>query len=158
MGEAGEASLGLYISTKQSKESIADITDGHGRLPFASGLLSCGPLSTDVGPGMGDGIHCCGLYGWMALAGVDGLYEFELYDTAETGVLELCEKPPSDVNNGLSLWRRRDPSRMSLMVTISSGPLVDVYLVPWSTSARAGCVLVPGRCWLVSYVGNPAHE
>lgn len=94
----------------------------------------------------------------MALAGVDALYEFELYDTAETGVLELCEKPPSDVNNGLSLWRRRDPSRVSLMVTISSCPLVDVYSVPRSTSAGAGCVLVPGRCWLMSYVGNPARE
>lgn len=53
----------------------------------------------------------------MALAGVDALKELELYDNADTGVLELWEKPPSDVNNGLSLWRSRDPSRLSLIVT-----------------------------------------
>lgn len=53
----------------------------------------------------------------MALAGVDALKELELYDTADTGVLELCEKAPNEVNNGFSLWRNRDPSRLSLIVT-----------------------------------------
>lgn len=52
----------------------------------------------------------------MALAGVDALRELELYDTADPGVLELWEKAPSDVNSGFSLWRSRDPSRLSLIV------------------------------------------
>lgn len=52
----------------------------------------------------------------MALTGVGALKELELYDTEETGVLELCEKPPRDVNNGFNLWRSRDPSRLSPIV------------------------------------------
>lgn len=49
---------------------------------------------------------------------MDTLNEFELYDKAETGVFEFWEKELKDVNNGLSLWRRRnDGSRLSFMVT-----------------------------------------
>lgn len=38
-------------------------------------------------------------------------------------MLELCGKEPSDVNKGLSLWRSRDGSRLSLIVTILRTPL-----------------------------------
>lgn len=57
-------------------------------VPLESGELVCWLLS-GPGPGIGEGIHCWGLYGWMALAGVDTLNELELYDKAETGVFEL---------------------------------------------------------------------
>lgn len=83
-------------------------------IPLESGEATCRRPS-GWGPGIGEGIHCCGLYGWMALAGVDAMYELELYDTDDTGVLELWEKPPSDVNSGFSRWRRRDPSRGSFI-------------------------------------------
>ena len=55
-------------------------------LPVESGELNWWPLS-GPGPGIGDGSHSCGLYGWIALNGVGALCEFELYDMAETGVL-----------------------------------------------------------------------
>lgn len=88
----------------------------------------------------------------MALAGVDALKELELYDTAETGVLELCEKPPSDVSNGLSLWRSRDPSRLSLIVTTSRCPATTsvphsprARVVAWSEEVAWYCVMATTR-------------
>lgn len=62
----------------------------------------------------------------MALAGVDALKELEVYDMADTGVLELCGKAPSDVKSGLSLWRNREPSRLSLMVSKPSSREADL--------------------------------
>lgn len=44
--------------------------------------------------------------------------ELELYDRAETGVLELWEKELREVNRGFSLWRRRkEGSRFSAIMT-----------------------------------------
>lgn len=49
---------------------------------------------------MGDDIHSCGLYGWMALCGVwleeKPLCELELKDTADSGVLACCGYALSD--------------------------------------------------------------
>lgn len=40
--------------------------------PVESGELNWWPLS-GPGPGIGDGSHSCGLYGWIALNGVGAL-------------------------------------------------------------------------------------
>ncbi len=64
----------------------------------------------------GDGAHCCGLYGWMALTGVG---PGEMMDAADSGVPPGPWKtPPSDdVRSGLRVARRREVgSRAAFMV------------------------------------------
>lgn len=53
-------------------------------------------------------------------------------------MLELCGKEPSDVNKGLSLWRSREGSRLSLMVTIWRSP--SYISTSHSDSANASLV------------------
>lgn len=72
-------------------------------------------MRSGAGPAIGDDIHSCGLYGWMALRGVwpDEKAPCELTDKADTGVfrlLELCWpwKPPSEaVRSGFNPARSR---------------------------------------------------
>jgi hypothetical protein len=50
-------------------------------------------IRSEAGPAIGEAIHSCGLYGWIALRGVwpDEKAPWELTDKADTGVLlELC--------------------------------------------------------------------
>lgn len=72
VGESTEGAGGASLFFHVSSLAVIVVDVGDQALPVESGELNWWPLS-GPGPGIGDGSHSCGLYGWIALNGVGAL-------------------------------------------------------------------------------------
>lgn len=72
VGENTEAAGGASLFSHVSSLAVVVVDVEDQSLPVESGELNWWPLS-GPGPGIGEGSHSCGLYGWIALNGVGAL-------------------------------------------------------------------------------------